>query len=399
MDTRVKYDEEDINVLNEDGIKALMVGATLLAGGGGGSYTDGIVLLENFKKANPDKEIKIKVDLISKLSEGKYALVIAGIGAPTEQSDQDFSPCLDSCFDEYTKYICPRTGKSVDFLMPIEMGGFNTLVPILAAIKNDLTIIDADGAGRAVPTLNTTLMNITGIPASPLVLTDANDNRISIIAEHPSSKEMLENISRVVSEEFNANAAIGGWLMDSVALKNVPIGTVMRAYILGSNMMHSLSEHAGEENLGEFVVNDLRNASVSFDLLCSNGKITQFSSNAANGFDIGEYKIVNCENEKEYYRILFKNENLIIYKGNDNEEIVRLTAPDIITMIDRKTGMPLTNEDLMQIYQKGELDELRVCLMLFATNYRWNRFNEEVAAAWKHEFADLGYYGELVRMI
>ena len=79
--------------------------------------------------------------------------------------------------------MAPRVGKQVVYALPVEMGGFNTLVPMLVAMKNNTGIIDVDGAGRAVPTLNTTLMELNGISPSPVALTDDKENVVDIIAQ------------------------------------------------------------------------------------------------------------------------------------------------------------------------------------------------------------------------
>ncbi len=383
---------------NENNIKNIMLGATLLASGGGGSYSDGLVLLDNFKKANPDVQIRVRMIENYETGSDDYAMVIAGIGAPTGQADQDFSPCALSCYDEMKNYICPRIDKVLSYTIPVEMGGFNTLVPMLVSMKYNIPIVNADGAGRAVPTLTTTIMAVKGIDAEPVVLTDANDNRVSLIIKKESSKDMIENISRVISEEFNANAAIGGWLMNNMPLSKIATGTILLAKSYGDIVTLIQGEYSQSDNIGELVAEEIVKAGKPLTILCSNGKVTQFSSVDSDGFDVGGYKIVNNDENACDYRILFKNENLLIYKiESDGDETIYMTAPDIITVLDRKTGMPLTNEDLEQKAQNNELGELEVVLVKIKVDDKWWDDEEATLNAWKPLLSDLGYAGKIVK--
>lgn len=387
-----------MRIYNEQDIKSVMLGATLLASGGGGSYGDGLTLLDNFKRANPNIEISIKLIENYEVSNDSYAVIIAGIGAPTGQADQDFSPCVISCFDEFQSYICPRIGKQIQCVAPVEMGGFNTLVPMLAAMKYDLPVVNTDGAGRAVPTLNTTLMNLFNIPAAPVALTDGYDNRVSIIINHETDEDMIEDISREISEAFNANAAIGGWLMNKPLCNQTAIGSISLAIGYGDMIQKIAAEHAGEENIGEYVAQELAEDEFT-DVICTNGKVTEFSSEEIDGFDIGSYKVADIDAVRnEGYRIVFKNESLLLYHiGEDSNESIYMTAPDIISMIDRKTGMPLTNEDLAQIFINDQLTDLRVILIKMKVDVSWWYNEEKTSIIWKKLFSDLGYDGEIVK--
>ena len=64
------------------------------------------------------------------------------------------------------------------------MGGGNTLLPLYAAWKCGLPVIDTDGNGRAVPELNTGLLPVHGIPTSPVILSsEAGDTMVAVITD------------------------------------------------------------------------------------------------------------------------------------------------------------------------------------------------------------------------
>lgn len=382
----------------EADIKLTMLGATLFASGGGGSYADGITLLDNFKRSNPSIPISVRLYQNYEIAKIEYAAIIAGIGAPTEQEDQDFSPCAISCFQELTDYLAPRVGKQVVYALPVEMGGFNTLVPMLVAMKNNTGIIDVDGAGRAVPTLNTTLMELNGISPSPVALTDDKENVVDIIAQKGST-EMFENISRVVSEEFRANASVGGWIMDAPTLAKMAVGTVSRAKDCGDIIASVMNDATKSGNKGEYIVDGLKAAGVDITLLCARGQVTQFSSAEMDGFDIGGYMVSSVENKDEVsYQVKFQNENILLYQvDSDYKSTIYMTAPDIISLIDNNTGMPLTNEDLAQIYQSGKLESLNVALVKIKVCDNWWENEEATEKVWKPVFENLGYKGSVVK--
>ncbi|RKX43696.1 MAG: hypothetical protein DRP33_00565 [Thermotogae bacterium] len=48
------------------------------------------------------------------------------------------------------------TGTKFDFVVPVETGGFNSVTPLHAGALKGLPVVDADGAGRAVPELQMT---------------------------------------------------------------------------------------------------------------------------------------------------------------------------------------------------------------------------------------------------
>ena len=43
------------------------------------------------------------------------------------------------------------TGTKPDFIVPIEIGGLNSVLPLIAGAHNDLPVVDCDGMGRAFP--------------------------------------------------------------------------------------------------------------------------------------------------------------------------------------------------------------------------------------------------------
>lgn len=139
-------------------------GATLLGAGGGGSPKEGLKLIE-------EMENEVEIYAPEELPQKAYAVMVAGIDAPRVFAERGFGPEAVSAF-EAIKKVASIGGVYISYLMPGELGGFNTIVPLYTASKANVPFVDADGNGRAVPELSTGLYPIYKIPTSPLVVTN-----------------------------------------------------------------------------------------------------------------------------------------------------------------------------------------------------------------------------------
>ena len=156
-----------MRIINENNIRAILYGATFLAAGGGGSLFDGLDMLEyNIKKRG---SIQIQVIDVDELKDDAYAVMIAGMGAPSvlKQKKEKFRYEAGYTLDNMIE-IAKAQGKRLDAIYPIEYGSVNYMIPFIAAMERNVPIVDVDGCGRAVPGLDTTLLNINGIPFCPL---------------------------------------------------------------------------------------------------------------------------------------------------------------------------------------------------------------------------------------
>ena len=222
-----------MQILNEQDIINVMNGAALLAAGGGGCFDDGMILLESFKKNHPDKPITVRLVDVSEMEDGACAAVVAGMGAPTEGAGKDFTPCAVDAFAEVQR-MAAEMGKGVHYTMPVEMGAFNTFVPMLISLMTGLPTLDADAAGRAVPGLDTLLSHINGGATSPLAMADDNGNITHIRCADPHDAVMAQNIASPIARAFHSNAGIAGWIMGRDEIQaRIPTGTISLAKAIG----------------------------------------------------------------------------------------------------------------------------------------------------------------------
>ena len=143
--------------LNEENMRDIIWGATLMGGGGGGSISSGMMLLESYKKDHPGKTLSVEMIDASDMPDGTYAAATAGMGAPAAIAGVDFSQWAANAF-AVLQDLAARDGKKLGYNYPVELGGFSTFFPLLLSLKTGLPTIDCDGAGRAVPALETLLL-------------------------------------------------------------------------------------------------------------------------------------------------------------------------------------------------------------------------------------------------
>lgn len=200
-----------IRFLKESQIIDVIWGATLLGGGGGGSLKNGIDLLEKYKEDHLGKVIELKLYETADLDPNSYAAITAGMGAPKAIKDVDFSAYATNaynCLSEYAQLMKPA--RSLKYALAVEMGGFNTFVPMLISLVKGIPFIDADGSGRAVPALNTLLLHINGLDTSPLAMANGDNDKLTIETANPKNAELAEEIGRHICMAFNMISGLSG---------------------------------------------------------------------------------------------------------------------------------------------------------------------------------------------
>lgn len=129
----------------------------------------------------------------SDMPDGTYAAATAGMGAPAAIAGVDFSQWAANAF-AVLQDLAARDGKKLGYNYPVELGGFSTFFPLLLSLKTGLPTIDCDGAGRAVPALETLLLNVNDCPTSPLGLANGTNDKITIETKDPLDAPTAEKL-------------------------------------------------------------------------------------------------------------------------------------------------------------------------------------------------------------
>ena len=147
-------------------IEDIALGAALLgAGGGGDPYVGKLVAIGAVKEHGP-------VTLLEPEEVPDDALIvpIAMMGAPTVLCEKAVGGSeYKTLYDTVSGFF----GKPIYAFMPMEAGGVNSMLPIAAAARLGLPLVDVDGMGRAFPELQMVTFTIGGGSATPMALVHA----------------------------------------------------------------------------------------------------------------------------------------------------------------------------------------------------------------------------------
>lgn len=363
--------------LKEKDILAILEGASFLAGGGGGACKDAHILLEAFKEKYPKEPIEIDLISIEEMEDEKKTAGIAVMGAPTGGTNLDITPCIVNAFEKLKSYEKEVT---ISYTLPLELGGFNTFVPILISLIEKIPMIDADCCGRAVPGLDTTLAYINGCTTGPIVMADTDNDTVILDIQDNHDAEKLEQLALPIVEQFHQNAGIAGWMYTKKDMHgNIPEKTISLCLHIGRIIMEKEEDifHALQTQIG-----------IKSRCIANKFQIKDFHSEQSGGWDIGT---IELSDDKEVYFVAFTNENLALFKSVEGKKQIVATVPDIITLYDTNEHKVLTNEDLMELYHKNTLFAHTVSVGVVRADELWYQKNTD--GIWDTYF-DLIHYQE-----
>lgn len=349
--------------LTHENMLDIINGSALLGAGGGGSIKSGLMLAEQIKALNIEP-ILITVD---ELKGSEKIATVAGMGAPIAILEKGFDIESINALELLERTI----GSKINYLIPVETGAFNTMVPIYAGARKDLPILDADGAGRAVPELEMLMFHFYNIPPSPFAIADKKSNAAVVYTENSYD---CENIARNVISALGSSGGIASYVMDGKMCKKAMIpGTVSIAEKIGVTIREAM------ENNIDFV-KLLIDQFNGYELI--RGKVQDMRVQTKEGFDFGRYIIQGYGKYKgSVVSVEYKNENMIAKK---NGRMVAM-VPDSICTISLR-GQALTNVEL----EEG----MEVVLLAFPCHTKWRELNGY--KVFKHVIEKLGYDGDYV---
>lgn len=368
--------------LDGNGIRNMIYGATIFGGGGGGACESGEMALDQFKEDHgiaDDADVMVQVMAPEEMDDAGYACCTAAMGAPTKFKEVRIAPYINGSFDHLCKMADERR-KSIDYSIAVEIGGFNTLVPLLVAMEKGIPFIDADGSGRAVPALDTLLLHINGLQTSPLAMSDNKGNRVSIELENARDAVMGETIGRNLCVAFSQMGGLSGWMVrKNDIVNNLPVNSVTKCCRVGE-VLRSATSSVG-------IFDKLAAAGLECKEI-GRGVVTNVHNEQASGFDKGFVEIAGADGTK--WTTHFLNENLILEETSpDGVTKTRMTAPDITCYINTDTCAPLSNADI--VGKNGEILVKNVAVGVMKVDEKWWRSDlAYLQKIWTRYFKILG---------
>lgn len=387
----------------EEELIQILKGATLLAAGGGGSFSLGQSILEEFKILNPDVEIQFELYDVSQMRVGEDTFSVAIMGSPTAHASAgDLARVSLMAYNE-TEALADRFDKNPVYALALELGGANTLIPLLCAMKYDIDVLDADLCGRAVPGLETILSSINHLPTAPFALTDSKGNSYDFIMSDPYDAVAVESSAVAILNHLETNGGVTGYFFDQNEVnENIPTGTITTCLQIGQciDIFESMTIEQRRETPLFDLLNEMNLEIRSATLTERASRVRDFHQEPAGGGarDKGYYYVGAEGVPGKDFLVQFNNESMAVsVLQEDGTYECIATAPCIITMYDENTGMPLTNADLKEQFLAGNGDSLSVVLGIIEVDEKWWNNPEAVAEAWRPYWVEAGYSGGLVR--
>lgn len=207
------------------------------------------------------------------------------------------------------------------------------MLPIAAAARLGLPLVDCDGMGRAFPELQMVTFTIGGVKATPMALTDEKGN--SVIFETVTNK-WTEELGRAVTMSCGGSVSISLYVMDGATMKQYAVKNIVtRSQQLGK-AIRTVKDHADLLPEEAFL-------QASEGLKLFKGKISDVLRETNGSFNLGHIILDGIsEYRGQRAEVTFQNENL---SAVVNGEILA-TVPDLICLVDTETYTPVTTEAL-----------------------------------------------------
>jgi len=316
-----------VTITHED-IADLCKGSVFLATGGGGDpYVSQILVQQALRKYGP-------VELVSlcELPEDALVVAIGEVGAPTVSLEQ--LPIGTECLDVIDRFEA-WVGRKITHIVSFEVGGANSVIPLITAAARNIPLIDGDGMARALPEAQMMTFAIEGVRPTPAVAVDYAggcvyfDTADTLLYERQVRNLAMAMGGMVFTAEHPMTAA--------EARRAIVPGTISFALELGRTL--SANKGNAGQTAGALAALFERSDYGVFRHLYT-GKVVDINRKIAGGFDVGEAVLEAVGDDRPPLRLSIKNEFLVATLGGR----VIASVPDLITMVDHETSLPINSE-------------------------------------------------------
>jgi DUF917 family protein len=298
----------------------LVDGAAIFSAGGGGDPEEGYKIVDKLASEG----LTVRLMPPSEVPDDAKVVNFACVGATTTlEYDSAAAVKTLKTLEEYADFSAFAT-------IPVELGGFNTLVAVDVGARRGVPVIDADGAGRSVPEVHLKVYTIDEIPLVPMVVADAHAKNVVIVKE-TSDLKTAERIARALATE---------WIHSAYTVRRILTG----AQVKTSPIQHSLTRSMQIGKLLRKAVDPIQavlKETGGFKLF--EGVVESAQRKTEGGFTFVNAEIVGTQlYAGKTFEFIAKNEVLVAHTNGKLAAI----APDIITPVHPETGKCITAEKI-----------------------------------------------------
>lgn len=315
--------------ITTDMLEDFACGAAFLGAGGGGDPYIGRMLAQHaIEEFGAPEMIEAK-----ELDDDKLVLGAAMLGSPPVLLEK---ACGGGEMDIAIHRLEHHLGQKTQAILPLECGGVNSMLPIVAAARLRLPLINSDSMGRAFPEIQMSTFSVYGCPPTPLVVADEHLN--SVLIEAKDAKR-AEDLVRAIAVQMGMSVMISAYPLTGRQVKDYGVhGTMEMSRGIGEAIRKGRASGGPIETLISYLKTTpyYSHAKVLFD-----GKVTDLRREVTRGFAIG-HCLLDAQEGDSKMEVTFQNEHLVAKENG----VTRAIVPDLISMVDRETGAPVTVEHL-----------------------------------------------------
>jgi len=320
-------------ILRED-IEPLIEGLAILGTGGGGSPEWGRAILE--RDLSEGRELV----LVDPEDVPDEALVVSGgimgsVKTLEAMSIEDLLGRWEERFEllEATRAMERYMGRSVDYVVPFEVGGLNTPVVMSLAARLGIATVNGDALGRSAPETQMTSFLTHGISLTPMPLVDAAGNTIIVTGQAESV--FADEIGRWMVTRGGGMGANNHYPMSGADVKRAVVPhTITKAMEIGRALLQARSDGADP-------VRAVRDVLGGLELF--RGEVTRVEGEDRGGFYITNVDMAGSDAfQGQEARLVIKNETMVLWV----EGRLKAVFPDLVCMLDPASGKGIMSVDV-----------------------------------------------------
>lgn len=277
------------------------------------------------------------------LADDAELLVICGVGAPD-------APNLN--FKDSPGYglkgLQDMTGKQYEYVLPIEVGAMNSMIPLLACAQLGIPFVDGDGAGRSVPQMSMCTYALRQFSTQDTLVVSEEDKKFPL---HPANADDMEaQVRKIVSDELHDAGTVATWSLSGKQIKSpgtfVP-GSLTLAKSIGEAMATSKPLDAVRDIIDVYY-SDNR-------IIMRKGKVVAATNKVEDGFDVGTISVEDGSGMS--ITLYFVNESLLATIDIEGVPAAFILGPDMICSMG-VDGTPMTNSEICNQFESKKPVEI-----------------------------------------
>ena len=298
--------------------------AVLGTGGGGDPYLGTLAALQSLEHFGQPRIVELE-----ELNDDAMVALPFLVGSPVPFIEKfPLGQELIDAFHALDRFLAGR----LKAVMAAEIGGANSVVPLVVGSRLGIPIVDADCMGRAYPEVQLVTLTLHGMSASPFALADEHGNQVVL---DTVDNFWAERVARAAVVEFGA---ICTGMAYPITGKQAKMAAIPGSLSYAGRIGKALREAAATKRDPVHAVLAETNGVLLF-----RGKIIDVQRRTQRGWALGEAVFDGfAESSGHKLVVRFQNENLIALRDDQ----VVATVPDLIAILDADTGQAITTERL-----------------------------------------------------